>query len=309
MNQYSATIRADQSGSTEDVVVRAEQPEGAAEEIRRVYGDDTDIETIAPIEQEESSSEDRLTEEDPSERDIYAVELTTGEQDTRAHIEAPTSSEAAERTMEVYDSDRWTLVDVEQVGRDKMRQRCKEAYERRSNDEREMSETSTPDDGFDGACTSDPSTDAEGTVMADIPEDASISSNMSDEFGSSTPSDMPWSPNNSGIAKDVSDTSERTPADILTSNAETYRSKTDDYGDAWYLAGATMAMWADELDAEVDLTDPEQAASWNLYMQRLHKLLRGFNLEYSDGEPNNEAIADSHEDESTYAAIHAAHTQ
>lgn len=96
-----------------------------------------------------------------------------------------------------------------------------------------------------------------------------------------------------------------TPDDILEQNGETYRQKTADYGDAWRLAGSTISMWGDELGIDtVEITDERKMASLNLYIQRLHKLLRAFNLEFSEQSPNNERPSESHRDGSTYAGIH-----
>lgn len=95
------------------------------------------------------------------------------------------------------------------------------------------------------------------------------------------------------------------PDEILEANADLFRQKNEDYGGSWRLAGDTLAMWADEMDIEeIDPSDPRQMISLGLYFQRLHKITRSFNLEFGSGDPNNEPIAESHEDESTYAGIH-----
>lgn len=97
-----------------------------------------------------------------------------------------------------------------------------------------------------------------------------------------------------------------TPADVLRENADLYAEKNDDYGDSWRLVGETIALWSDELDVDsVDLSDPEQAAMLGLYWERLIKLVRGFNLEFSNQSPNNESTEESHADASTYAAMAA----
>jgi hypothetical protein len=102
---------------------------------------------------------------------------------------------------------------------------------------------------------------------------------------------------------------EHTPADILEANAELFRDKNDDYGQAWRLAGETMAEWAQENDIRsVDITDERELVSLCLFIQRLHKLIRAFNLEFQSIEPNNESLFESHRDSSTYAAMHAAYT-
>ena len=96
------------------------------------------------------------------------------------------------------------------------------------------------------------------------------------------------------------------PAEVLRECAATYEQKNEDYGGSWRLAGETLAMWADELDIEeLDPTDERQMISVGLYFQRLHKITRGFNLEFGSGDPNNEPIPESHSDEAAYAGIHA----
>ena len=107
----------------------------------------------------------------------------------------------------------------------------------------------------------------------------------------------------------MSDGSTPTPDEILKDNAELYKQKNEDYGDSWKLAGYTLAMWADRLDGDVDMQDPDEAISFGLYVQRIHKLIRAFNLEFGHGDPNNEPIAESHRDESTYAAMHSSHSE
>lgn len=110
---------------------------------------------------------------------------------------------------------------------------------------------------------------------------------------------------------DVADTDNtssvsETPDDVLSDSAELYRQKNDDYGEAWRLAGETIALWADTAGVDtVDPTDERQMVSLCLWVQRLHKLVRGFNLEYSGDEPTFESVTESHRDELTYAAMHA----
>ena len=98
----------------------------------------------------------------------------------------------------------------------------------------------------------------------------------------------------------------RTPAEVLADSAQLYEAKNEDYGNSWTLVGETIALWSDELGVdEIDPTDPEQAAEMGLYWERLIKLIRAFNLEFNDEAPNNESTAESHQDASTYAAMHA----
>ena len=98
----------------------------------------------------------------------------------------------------------------------------------------------------------------------------------------------------------------RTPAEVLADSAQLYEQKNEDYGNSWTLVGETIALWSDELGVdEIDPTDPEQAAKMGIYWERLIKLIRAFNLEFNDETPNNESTAESHQDASTYAAMHA----
>lgn len=112
---------------------------------------------------------------------------------------------------------------------------------------------------------------------------------------------------------EVSETVDRsgpTPDEILEDASELFQKKNSDYGDAWRLAGETMAMWAAENDIDsINPQNEQQMVSLCLYIQRLHKLLRGFNLEFGGKTPDFESASDSHEDNTTYAAMHAAHTR
>jgi hypothetical protein len=97
-----------------------------------------------------------------------------------------------------------------------------------------------------------------------------------------------------------------TPDEILRANADLYERKNEDYGGSWRLAGELFAAMANSCGYdEIDPTDESEMISVGLYFQRLHKLVRSANLEFGTGDPNNESIADSHRDESTYAAMHA----
>ena len=97
------------------------------------------------------------------------------------------------------------------------------------------------------------------------------------------------------------------PDEILTQNAETYRSKNQDYGDSWKLAGKTLALWLEHAGVdELRLpADEDTMNSIGLFTRRLDKLIRGFNAEFVVDELNFESTADAHEDESVYAAMHA----
>lgn len=93
------------------------------------------------------------------------------------------------------------------------------------------------------------------------------------------------------------------PDEVLRDNAEIYTEKNADYGQAWLLAAKTMELWGAELGVDEIPTDTESMAGMGLYWERLIKLIRAFNLEYSDTSPSNESTAESHSDASTYAAI------
>jgi hypothetical protein len=99
----------------------------------------------------------------------------------------------------------------------------------------------------------------------------------------------------------------KSPAEILQANAETYREKEDDYGESWKLAGKTLALWLNHngLDELVLDADADTLNSLGLFTRRLDKMIRAFNGEFMADDLNFESVADSHEDESTYAAMHA----
>lgn len=109
---------------------------------------------------------------------------------------------------------------------------------------------------------------------------------------------------------DGADCSSQTAADILQECSGTYEEKTEDYGNAWRIAGDTIALWAQENNiGHINPKDPDHMASLNLYIQRIHKLVRAFNLEFGDQQPHNEPLLDSHKDGATYAGIHAEHEE
>ena len=97
------------------------------------------------------------------------------------------------------------------------------------------------------------------------------------------------------------------PDEILTQNAETYRKKNSDYSDSWRLAGKTLALWLQHagLDELRLPADEDTMNSIGLFTRRLDKIIRAFNAEFVVDELNFESTADAHEDESTYAAMHA----
>lgn len=92
--------------------------------------------------------------------------------------------------------------------------------------------------------------------------------------------------------------------DILEDSAETYKKKQSDYGDSWRLVGEFLWLLTDE--EGVELTSKEDFISFGLYTRRLDKLARGFNGDLLADGLNFESVQDSREDESVYAAMHAA---
>lgn len=97
------------------------------------------------------------------------------------------------------------------------------------------------------------------------------------------------------------------PAENLRQNAETYQAKNADYGESWRAAGRIMAEACENAGVD-ELTvpaNPRALASLGLYFRRLDKLLRGFHGEFLTDAPIFESIQDSHDDESTYAAMHS----
>jgi hypothetical protein len=92
------------------------------------------------------------------------------------------------------------------------------------------------------------------------------------------------------------------PTNILSDCATTYEAKNDDYGDSWRLVGEFLWMLSND---GIELNSKEDFISFGLYTRRLDKLARAFNGEFNDDDLNFESVMDSHEDEATYAAMHA----
>lgn len=90
--------------------------------------------------------------------------------------------------------------------------------------------------------------------------------------------------------------------DILNEGAETYKLKSEDYGDSWRLVGEFLWMLAHD---GVELETKEDFISFGLYTRRLDKIARAFNGEFNDDELNFESVNDSHKDSMVYAAMHA----
>lgn len=91
-------------------------------------------------------------------------------------------------------------------------------------------------------------------------------------------------------------------AELLEALADKHREKDADYGSAWRRAGEILHGLS---DGPIVLETPADCYRYGLFYHRLEKLSRAFNAEFNDHDPNNEAVRDSHEDASVYAAIHA----
>ena len=94
------------------------------------------------------------------------------------------------------------------------------------------------------------------------------------------------------------------PVGVLHEGAAVYEEKQEDYGSSWRLVGQFLKNLAG--DDGVTLTTAEDFISFGLYTRRLDKLARAFNGEFNADELNFESVNDSHQDESVYAAMHAA---
>lgn len=93
------------------------------------------------------------------------------------------------------------------------------------------------------------------------------------------------------------------PGDVLQGGADTFSDKQEDYGDSWRMVGRFLHELAG--DEGVRLETEEDFISFGLFTRRLDKIARAFNGEFLADDMNFESIADSHEDEMVYAAMHA----
>jgi len=106
------------------------------------------------------------------------------------------------------------------------------------------------------------------------------------------------------IKAELAEFIEETPDEILRDLAELYVEKNDDYGNSWEMVGEILYLMAGE--EAVTIESPEDWIRVGLYVRRLDKFLRAFHGEFvAGGQKNFEAIKDSHEDDSVYAAMHA----
>jgi hypothetical protein len=94
-----------------------------------------------------------------------------------------------------------------------------------------------------------------------------------------------------------------TPQEILTEAAETYERKNADYGESWYSIGEIL--FGLTKGEPITLETPEDFVSLGLFTRRMDKFARAFTGEFMSNDLNFESVQDSHEDEATYAAIHA----
>jgi hypothetical protein len=96
---------------------------------------------------------------------------------------------------------------------------------------------------------------------------------------------------------------EKTTAEILRSNAETFEKKTTDYGESWRKIGDIFHHLSN--GEPVTLTTPEEFVAMGLFTRRMDKLAREFYGTFFTDEMNFEGPVDSAEDESVYAAMSA----
>lgn len=102
----------------------------------------------------------------------------------------------------------------------------------------------------------------------------------------------------------------RTAVEIMTDSKDLYERKNADYGDSWKLTGKTMAMWLEHQGVD-ELQIPVNEYTMNslgLFTRRLDKMIREFNgwfcLNQGDELQVDESIAETHEDDVPYAAMH-----
>ncbi|WP_372611554.1 hypothetical protein [Halomonas sp.] len=99
----------------------------------------------------------------------------------------------------------------------------------------------------------------------------------------------------------------RSALDVLEDSSSLYERKNADYGDAWRLVGKTMELWLQHQNVE-ELTIPanqHELNSFSLFTRRLDKMIREFNGWFvADGMEVEESIAETHQDDVPYAAMH-----
>lgn len=92
--------------------------------------------------------------------------------------------------------------------------------------------------------------------------------------------------------------------EILRDGADTYESKTEDYGSSWRSIGYILREMAH--NEPIVLDSPEEIIAFGLFTRRLDKLSREFYGTFFADELNFEGPVDSAEDESVYASMSAA---
>lgn len=134
--------------------------------------------------------------------------------------------------------------------------------------------------------------------MADVPSDASIGFTEDDD-------------SEQFISEEVVEAAKQGPPrgalDVLADSTDLYERKNADYGDSWQLVGKTMALWLDHqgVDELTIPTDAHTLNSFGLFTRRLDKMLREFNGWFvADEMQVSEAIAETHQDDVPYAAMH-----
>lgn len=96
---------------------------------------------------------------------------------------------------------------------------------------------------------------------------------------------------------------ETTVADLMRSGADTFEYKTADYGDSWKKIGYILHELAN--GEPIVLETPEDIIAFGLFTRRMDKIAREFNGTFLSDTLSFEALADSPEDESVYAAMSA----
>lgn len=135
-------------------------------------------------------------------------------------------------------------------------------------------------------------------------------SHIADQLGTEIPSPY-WVDHNTTETEPMSDTNDDIDIDELServietmdAKADTYQSKTTDYGESWYIIGELLYQMAHK--ESVTLESPEDWVRVGLYTRRLDKLARAFNGEFMGTELSYEPIVDAHADEGSYADMHA----
>lgn len=102
----------------------------------------------------------------------------------------------------------------------------------------------------------------------------------------------------------------RTASEIMSDSQGLYERKNADYGDSWKLTGKTMALWLQH-QGQDELRVPVNEHTMNalgLFTRRLDKMIREFNgwfcLDEGEEFQVDESIAETHQDDVPYSAMH-----